>query len=56
MCISTAQAHRIWWARAGALGDCARVVVLYAFSGLVITLRSKHEENLFFWWSNVDFS
>ena len=46
-CISTAQARRIRWARAGALRDCALVVVPCAFSGLVGEHFSWQESQLF---------
>ena len=50
-CISTAQARRIWWAGAGALRDCALVVLSCTFSGLVISFRGRRRGNLAFWWS-----
>ena len=34
----------IWWARAGALQDCALAVVPCTFSDLVITFRGRHKE------------
>ena len=47
-CISTAQARRICWARAGALRDCALLMIPCAFSDLVITFRGRRKRTLFF--------
>ena len=43
MCISTAQARRIWVFAAGASNDCAPVVVPCAFSHMVITFRGRRK-------------
>ena len=41
MCISTAQARRIWVAAVGASSDCALVVAPRAFSHMVVTFRGR---------------
>ena len=56
MCISTAQARRIWGPAAGASSDCALVVLPCAFSRMVVTFRGRCEGNLVFWYSKDDFS
>ena len=55
-CISTTQAREIWVAAASACRDCALVVVLRAFSHMVVFLRGRRKGNLVFWCSKVEFS
>ena len=56
MCISTAQARRIWVAAAGASSDCVLVVVPCVFWCMVVTFRGRCKGNLVLWCSKVDFS
>ena len=56
MCISTAQARKIWGPAAGASSNCALVVVPRAFSYMVVTFRGRRRGNLVFRCSKVDFS
>ena len=51
-----AGSQNIWWAGADALRDCALVVVLCAFSDLVITFRGSRKGILALWWSKDEFS
>ena len=44
------QARKIWLAGAGASRDCALVVVLRAFSDMVVTFRGRRKGNLVLWW------
>ena len=55
-CTSTAQACRNWWVGAGALLDCALVVVTCTFPGFVVTFRGRRNGNLVLWRSKVGFS
>ena len=56
LCISTAQARRIWLGVEGASSDCALNVVPCAFSHMVVTFRGRRKGNLVLWCSKVDFS
>ena len=55
MCISTAQARRIWGPAAGASSNCALVVVPCAFWYMVVTFRGRCKGNLVLWCSKVNF-